>query len=169
VLAISYLRAPISLSPFKQTMSSPSLETLQTTFKGDLVVPSDAEYPKAITRWANNAQRNSKVVAFVKDADDIVLAIKFAKDHQLPIAIRSGGHDTSGSSSSEGGLVIDLSRYLNGVKVDPERKVAVVGGGAIWETVDKAAIEHGLATVAGTINHVSFAPPLFFFIPCDRY
>ena len=50
--------------------------------------------------------------------------------------------------------MIDLSRYLNGVKVDPDKKVAYVGGGALWETVDKTAIKHGLATVAGTVNHV---------------
>jgi hypothetical protein len=57
-------------------------------------------------------------------------------------------------ASSSDGLVIDLSRYLNGVKVDPDKKVAYVGGGALWETVDKTAIKHGLATVAGTVNHV---------------
>ena len=51
--------------------------------------------------------------------------------------------------------MIDLSRHLSGVRVDPVAKLAYVGGGAIWETVDKTAIEHGLATVAGTINHVS--------------
>ena len=54
-----------------------------------------------------------------------------------------------------GGLVIDLSRYLNGVTVDSEKQLGYVGGGAIWETVDKVAIEHGLATVGGTVNDVS--------------
>jgi FAD/FMN-containing dehydrogenase len=132
-----------------------SLDSLRKTFKGDLVDPSDADYLRAIARWAVNAQRNAKVVAFVRDADDISQAIKFAKEQKLPLAIRGGGHSTSGSSSVEDGLVVDLSRYLNGVKVDPANKVAFVGGGAIWETVDKAAIEHDLATVGGTINHAS--------------
>ena len=50
--------------------------------------------------------------------------------------------------------MIDLSRYLNTVKVDPDKRLGYVGGGAIWETVDKAAINHGLATVGGTVNHV---------------
>ncbi|KAF8648761.1 hypothetical protein AX14_008778, partial [Amanita brunnescens Koide BX004] len=59
----------------------------------------------------------------------------------------------AGASSIENGLVIDLSRYLNGVSIDAEKKLAHVGGGAIWETVDKAAIEYGLATVGGTVNH----------------
>lgn len=85
----------------------------------------------------------------------MALAIKYARDTGLPIAIRGGGHSPAGSSSIENGLVIDLSRYLNGVTIDAEKKLAHVGRGAIWETVDKAAIEHGLASVGGAINHVS--------------
>jgi len=130
------------------------LASLQKIFKGDLVTSADPDYAKAIARWALNAQRDAKVVAFVKDAEDVSLAIKYAKANKLPIAIRGGGHSPVGASSTEGGLVIDLSRHLNGSRVDSERKVAFVGGGALWEIVDKTAIEHGLATVGGTVNRV---------------
>ena len=51
--------------------------------------------------------------------------------------------------------MIDLSRYLNTAEVDPENKIVKVGGGAIWETVDKANVKYGLASVAGTVNDVS--------------
>ena len=54
-----------------------------------------------------------------------------------------------------GGLVIDLSRHMNGVQIDPDKKLGYVGGGALWEDVDKAAIQYGLATVGGTVNHVN--------------
>lgn len=128
--------------------------SFRVEFKGDLVTPDDAGYAEALYRWAVNARRNAQMVAFAKNAEDVSLAIKYAKEHKLPIAIRGGGHSPSGASSIEGGLVIDLSRYLNTVKVDAEKKLAYAGGGAIWETVDKTAIEHGLATVGGTINHV---------------
>jgi FAD/FMN-containing dehydrogenase len=134
-------------------MSSTSI--LATEFKGDLVKPGDPGYDDALKRWAANAVRKASVVAFVKDEKDVALAIKYARDTGLPIAIRGGGHSAAGASSIENGLVIDLSRYLNGVTIDAEKKLAHVGGGAIWETVDKAAIEHGLASVAGTVNHVS--------------
>ncbi|KAI0332483.1 FAD-binding domain-containing protein [Cubamyces sp. BRFM 1775] len=131
------------------------LQALKTTFKGDLVQPGDPEYDQAIARWAKNAARKAAVVAFVKDAEDVASAIAYARQAGLPIAIKGGGHNPSAASSSEGGLVIDLSRYLAGVRVDADKKLAYVGGGAIWETVDKAAIEYGLATVGGTVNHVS--------------
>lgn len=136
-------------------MSGPDFDAFKASFKGDLITPGEDGYEAAIARWAKNAARKAAVVAFVKDAEDVSRAITYAKQAKLPIAIKGGGHNAAGASSSEGGLVIDLSRYLNGVTVDPEKKLGYVGGGAIWETVDKAAIEHGLATVGGTVNHVS--------------
>ena len=67
----------------------------QTSFKGDLVTPTDSGYEQAIDRWAHNAARNANIVAFVKDTSDVALAIKYAKDNSLPIAIRGGGHSAS--------------------------------------------------------------------------
>ncbi|KAG5650539.1 hypothetical protein H0H81_011882 [Sphagnurus paluster] len=124
-----------------------------TQFKGDIVTPDDADYLQAIARWAANAKRRAKVVAFVKDGEDVALAIKYARSNALPIAIRGGGHSSAGGSSSEGGLVIDLSRHLDGARVDPDKKLAYVGGGALWKTVDEETAKYGLATVAGTVNH----------------
>lgn len=131
--------------------------SFKKSFKGDIVTPSDADYAKAIARWASNAERKAQVVAFVKDAEDVVLAINFARDSKLPVAIRGGGHSPSGASSTEG-LVIDLSRHLVGVKVDAGRRLAFAQGGALWEAVNSAAIEHGLAAVGGTVNHVLLIP-----------
>lgn len=79
--------------------------------------------------------------------------IKYATSQKLPLVVRGGGHSTAGSSSTEGGIVIDLSRHVNHVRVDAEKKLAYVGGGADWAAVDPATMKHGLATVAGTINH----------------
>ena len=100
-----------------------------------------------------SSQKRAQLVAYVKDDRDVSLVIEFARKNNLPLAIKGGGHSTAGSSSSEG-VVIDLSRYVNTVEVDTDKKVAHVGGGAIWETVDRATCAKGLATVAGTVNHV---------------
>lgn len=135
-------------------MAQISLDDFRAAFKGDVVTEESPDYEQAIVRWATNAIRRAKVVAFVKDEPDVALAIKYARSASLPIAIRGGGHSASGASSIKGGLVIDLSRYLNGVTVDAEKKQAHVGGGAVWLTVDEETIKHGLATVAGTVSHV---------------
>ena len=118
------------------------------------MTPGDDGYSEAISRWAANAERPARVVAFVKDTDDIALALKYAQTNKLQVAVRGGGHSPSGASSAEDGLVIDLSRYFNYVVVDPEKRTARVGGGTLWGTVENEAIQHGLATVAGSVNHV---------------
>ncbi|EGO01574.1 hypothetical protein SERLA73DRAFT_103446 [Serpula lacrymans var. lacrymans S7.3] len=128
-------------------------QLFQNSFTGDLVTPEDQEYAAAISRWAINSQRRAKIVAFVKSPEDVSLALDYARRTNLQVAIRGGGHSPSGSSSSDGGLVIDMSRHMCHAKVDPEQGVVYVGGGATWEVVDKSAILHGLATPGGTVNH----------------
>ena len=89
---------------------------------------------------------------FPKDNADVSLAIEFATSNNIPLAIKGGGHNPSGASSIDDGLCIDLSRHVNTARVDPEQRLVYVGGGAIWKTVDHAAIAHGLATPGGTVN-----------------
>ncbi len=130
-----------------------NFDTFKAAFQGDIVTEDSPDYVAAISRWAANAARKAKYICFVKGTGDIAAALKFAKAEGLIIAIRGGGHNPAGASSHEGGLIIDLSRYLNGVRIDAEDKRAYVGGGALWETVDKEAIKCGLASVGGTVNH----------------
>ena len=117
--------------------------------KGDLFTPESPNYSAAITRWAATAERRAEAVVFVKDADDVSLAIKFARERDYPIAIRDGGYSVSGASSAEKGIVIDCSRYLDYAEVDAEESIVRVWGGATWDTVNKATMAYGLATVGG--------------------
>ncbi|KAG8813260.1 hypothetical protein FRC17_001619 [Serendipita sp. 399] len=122
-------------------------------FTGDLVIPSDADYDSALNRFARNARRNAGLVAFAKSPQDVSLVINHASTNRIPLVIRGGGHSTSGSSSTQGGIVVDLSRHLNTVRVDEATKLGYVGGGADWAAVDAETIKYGLATVGGTVNH----------------
>lgn len=134
------------------------LRSLVANIQGDVVIPESPNYDQAIARWAANSQRKAKVVVFAKTEQDVVRAIQFGRTNHLPLAVRGGGHSSSGASSVEDGLVIDLSRYLNTAVVDPKAQTVAAGGGALWEAVDKAAIQHGLATVGGMVNHVRQLP-----------
>ncbi|KAI0063172.1 FAD-binding domain-containing protein [Artomyces pyxidatus] len=127
--------------------------SLKKEFHGDLVTPDHPDYEASLARWAANSQRRAAVVAFVKDADDVRAALLYARALNLRIAVRGGGHNPAGSSSIEGGLVIDLSRYLAGVKVDVDKRLAYVGGGALWSTVNTECAKHGLVMPGGTISH----------------
>ncbi|PVF97284.1 FAD-binding domain-containing protein [Serendipita vermifera] len=127
---------------------------LDAGFTGDLVVPSDPDYQAAISRFAKNAQRNAAIVAYVKTPEDVARVIKFASANSVPLVVKGGGHSTAGASSIENGIVIDLSRYMKKVRIDKEKKLGYVGGGAIWKDLDVEAIKYGLAAVTGTMNLV---------------
>lgn len=138
---------------FRPTMD---IESFRAKFSGDILTPSSGEaYSQAISRWGDNASRKAAYITFPRTPEDVALAIKFADSHRPPmdLAVKGGGHSTSGSSSSEGGLVIDLGRYMNTAQVDEQQRKIVVGGGALWKTVDEEAIKFGMAAVAGTVNH----------------
>ncbi|KAL7795771.1 hypothetical protein V8C37DRAFT_373369 [Trichoderma ceciliae] len=110
------------------------------------------EYEKLIARWADNAVKYAGAVAVPVSNEEVSKLVKFASDNKLDLAVRGGGHSTGGTSSTEGGLAIDLSGMRN-VRVDKDSKLIVAQGGALWVDVDNAAIEKGLAAVGGTVNH----------------
>ncbi|KAI0059702.1 FAD-binding domain-containing protein [Artomyces pyxidatus] len=128
--------------------------TFEDTFHGDIVTPTHPGYADALIRWAKNSQRNAAVVAFAKDTDDVRAALFYAKAQNLRMTVKGGGHNPAGSSSVEGGLVIDLSRYMADVRVDADAKLAYVGGGALWRTVNGECAKYGLVTPGGTVGHV---------------
>jgi FAD/FMN-containing dehydrogenase len=126
---------------------------LEAGFTGDLVTSSDPDYQASLKRFVKNAQKNAALIAFVRSAEDVARVINFASTNSIPFVVKGGGHSTSGASSTDGGIVIDLSRYLITVRVDEENKLGYVGGGAVWRHVDEEAIKYGLAAVAGNVNH----------------
>lgn len=83
---------------------------------------------------------------------DVKTALLWAQKHNADLSVKGGGHSVAGTSSSDGGMVIDLSN-MKDASVDPVAKTVTVQGGATWKEVDEAAAEHGLAAVGGTVNH----------------
>ena len=92
----------------------------------------------------------------MRPRDDVAAAVGVARAAGLPIAVRGGGHNVAGLATSEGGVVIDLSR-MNAVTVDAERRRVTVQGGAIWREVDAATQAYGLAAPAGLVSETGVA------------
>src|ERR1700752_4033888 len=138
-------------------MSTPSIlseETLRdfsAGFRGDLIQPGNDDYDGARKVWNGMIDRHPAVIARCKSTDDVQRAIRFARENDLPIAIRGGGHNAGGLGVCDDGLVIDLGG-LRDVIVDPAARVARVGGGATWANLDAATAPHGLATTGGVIS-----------------
>jgi FAD/FMN-containing dehydrogenase len=129
-----------------------AVKQLRGRFRGALLRPGEEGYDDARRIWNGAIDRRPALIARCAGADDVVEAVRFAREQELLVSVRGGGHSIAGDSVCDGGLMIDLS-LMRSVRVDPERKVARVAGGALWSDVDRACAPHGLATTGGVISH----------------
>ncbi len=137
-------------------LSGAQLDRLRETFDGEVITPDDGAYDDARRVWNAMFDRRPSLLVRPTSVADVATAIRFGRERDLEIAIRSGGHSAAGHSTSDGGLVIDLSRF-RGVTVDPERRTARANGGALLGELDIAAQAHGLVCPVGVIGHTGVA------------
>ncbi|MEJ2111741.1 MAG: FAD-dependent oxidoreductase, partial [Acidobacteriota bacterium] len=129
-------------------LSSEQVAKLKEHLNGKVVLPDDEHYEESCKIW--NAMINKRPVAIVQcaDADDVPIAIKFARENEIEVSIRGAGHNIAGNSLCDGGITIDFSGMKN-VRVDAAKKRAYVEPGATLGDFDKAVQAHGLATPVG--------------------
>lgn len=121
-------------------------------FSGQVLLPDADGYDTARTVWNAMVDRRPAAIARCQGVADVTAAVRVARDTGLEIAVRCGGHSVLGLSVSDDGLMIDLSP-MRSVRVDPDRRRAWVGGGALLGDLDQAAQSFGLATTAGNVSH----------------
>jgi FAD/FMN-containing dehydrogenase len=125
---------------------------LRTSFRGALLHPGEEGYEEARRVWNGAIDRHPALIARCAGADDVVEAVRFARERELPVTVRGGGHAVAGHAVCDGGLMIDLS-LMKAVEVDPEARTARAAGGLLWRELDAATQQHGLATTGGIISH----------------
>jgi len=128
-----------------------SLHTLKGTLRGELIEPGDSGYDEARKVYNAMIDKRPRAIAKCADVADVVACVQAGLDRQIPVAIRGGGHNAGGLGVWDDALVIDLA-LLNRVQVDAQSHTVRVGGGALWQHVDKATHEFGQATPSGIIS-----------------
>jgi FAD/FMN-containing dehydrogenase len=132
------------------------LRDLARTLRGEVLLPNEPGYEDARHVWNAMFDKQPAVIARCASPSDVARVVDFAREHQLLTAVRAGGHSLSGKSTCDGGIVIDVSP-MQGVRVDAQRRIARVDGGAHLQHLDRATREFGLVTTTGTVSHTGAA------------
>ncbi len=128
-----------------------ALDALHEVFSGELVLPDDPRYDEARTVYNAMIDKRPAVIARCATTEDVAASVNFARENELVVAARSGGHSVAGLSVCEGGIVIDLAG-LNVIEVDPAAKRAQAGGGVLWGDFDAVTQEHALHVPGGRVT-----------------
>lgn len=126
-------------------------DAFRRDFSGVVFTAGEPGYDEARTLFNAMIDKRPAVIAQCRTIEDVRRALQHARETGLEVAIRGGGHGVAGNGLSDGGLVVDL-RLMNAVDVDPQARVARVGGGATMSHLDRATQPHNLATTGGRVS-----------------
>lgn len=142
----------VALDGAEVELTTAMVRELGAAMKGPVMLSGHPEYESARRIWNGMHDKRPALIARCLTTGDVIQAVHFARDHGLLTAIRGGGHSWPGKSVCDDGIVIDLSQ-MHSVNVDPARRIAGTGGGALLGNLDDAALAHGLVTTAGVVSH----------------
>jgi FAD/FMN-containing dehydrogenase len=134
------------------TLEQAALKELSEALRGRLLLPGFEGYEAARRVLNASIDKHPALIVQPTGAADVSLAVSFARERNLLLAVKCGGHSYGGTSTCDGGLQIDLSTFRN-ARVDPFAKTAYIAGGSLLGELDHEAMSYGLVTTAGTVSH----------------
>ena len=132
------------------------LKRFQVTFAGELIQPADSGYEKARSIWNAGIDKHPGIIARCAGVADVIAAVNFARENELRVAVRGGGHNVGGRALCDDGIVIDLSN-MKGIHVNAKKHTARVQGGATLGDLDRETHVFGLAVPTGIISKTGIA------------
>lgn len=141
----------VTITGAEKALDETVIDKFGAALRGEMLRPGDRGYDAVRKVWNGMIDKRPALIVRCTGTSDVVDAVTFARDHDLLVSVRGGGHNIAGASVCERGIMIDLSR-LNGVKVDAGHRTARVAGGAKLGDLDRATQALGLATTAGVVS-----------------
>ena len=133
-----------------------AVTTLAGTFSGQLLKPADAGYEEARKVHNGLVDKRPRLIARCRGVADVVDAVKLARQLNLEVAVRGGGHNVAGRATVDDGLMIDLAP-MKGIHVDPSARVVRAQGGVTWAELNRETQLHGLAVTGGVVSSTGIA------------
>jgi len=140
-----------TLSGHDADLKSEAFDTLKMNLRGPVLLPDDTGYEECRSIWNAMIDKKPAVIARCLGTGDVITCVKFAREHNLLLCIKGGGHNIAGLGTADGALMLDMS-LMRGVWVDPENKVAHAQAGCLLGDVDSETQLHGLAAVLGFVS-----------------
>ena len=132
------------------------IEQLRRRLSGPLLRRDDEGYDEARTVWNRMIRRSPALIVRCAGTDDVVAALGFAREHDLLISVRGGGHNVTGNAVCDAGLMLDLSP-MKDARVHRDQRRIIAGPGLTWKDLDTATQSHGLATTGGIVSSTGVA------------
>ena len=132
-------------------ISAAEIETLKSKLSGKIIMPSDTAFHESRKVFNAMIDKYPRMIVMCENVSDVVASVNFARENELLLAVRGGGHNGGGLGLCDDGLVIDLSG-IKFVKIENSNNTVQVGGGSLWREVDQATHQFGLAIPAGIIS-----------------
>ena len=139
-----------------RVVSADTMDAFVAGLDGSLVYPDDPEFAEATLIWNGMVTKRPAVVVRPESVDDVVRTVGLARDKEVQLSIKGGGHNIAGLALSDGGITLDMSP-MKTVTVDREAGVVRVGPGCVLRDVDRVTQEHGLATTLGFVSDTGVA------------
>jgi FAD/FMN-containing dehydrogenase len=142
--------------PLGKPLKEADVQEFAATFRGELIRPQDDGYDAARAVFNAMIDRRPALIARCTGVADVTAAVNFARENELVVAVRGGGHSVPGYATCDGGIVIDLSP-MKGIWVDPEARIARAQAGLTWGEFDRETQHFGLAVTGGRVTHTGIA------------
>src|SRR5215203_4232125 len=146
----------VTLTGADAALGDATVERLGSRLRGELLRSGDAAYEEARLLWNGLIDKRPALIARCAGVGDVIDSVNFARENDLLLAVRGGGHNVAGNAVCDGGLVIDLSP-MKGIRVDPERRMARAEAGTTLGDLDRETQVFGLATPLGVVTKTGIA------------
>ena len=146
----------VTLAGADSSLDEAVVEQFASRLRGGLLRPGDADYEEVRQLWNGVIDRRPALIVRAADEADVIDSVNFARENDLLLAVRGGGHNVAGTASADGGLVVDLSA-MKDIEVDPERRTVRAGAGVTIGELDAETQRHGLATPMGVVSETGIA------------